>query len=464
MESAALLYVSAQVSQGSGPVYLRIVRAIARGVDTGDLRSGVRLPSQRVLAHALGIDFTTVTRAYAEASRRGLVISTRGVGTVVAKVARGLEPVGADAGHTIDLSSVWPPTLRLPLDLSSALTALGGESGVRLFSARHARRDEAALAPAVDWLQPRFTSSIAGRVTASAGARGALLALMRLVVSPGDTLLTESLTWPTVRVLAGLFGIETHGVAMDAEGLLPDALDSAAASTGARALYCVPNAQNPTNASMSATRRLEIVRVAERHGLHIIEDDVYGELMAQRPPPLAEFAPRNTYYIASLSKCLSSSFRVAYVVAPDRAARMELDGLLRHTMLWPAPIEEALAAQTLKNGTARRYIARVRAEASAREAVARKVLVGFDHAATFGPLFLWLRTPVQWNRAALVEALRLQGVLVLASDMFATDPAEAPAAIRVATGSPATQDELREGLRTIVRVLESSPRLATPAC
>jgi DNA-binding transcriptional MocR family regulator len=456
MHNASMLYVRARLAESDGPHYLAIVKALAQGIDSGDLRAGLPLPSQRVLARELGLHFTTVTRAYGEAKRRGLISTEPGVGTVIAGSPRVSGQRDVAVGKMVDLSAVWPPTLRIPLDLSAALTALGGEGGVRLFSARTGRRELAFTEPATHWLQPRFSASLAQRVTVSAGARGALLALMRLVVGNGGTLLTEAMTWPTLKALASLFDIKLRGVEMDAEGILPDALDRHARDSGAKALYCVPNSQNPTNGMMSLRRRQQISEVVLRHRLQVFEDDVYGELMGGGPPPFAEIAPANTYYIASLAKCLSPTLRVAYVVAPHERAARDLEGLLRSTMLLPAPIEEALTIQLMQNGSAFRHIAKVRAEARMRRAVAQQALGEFRHTASVGPLFAWLSLPAQWNRASFVEGMRRRGVLMLPSDVFVVGGAAAPHCIRIATGAAADQHELRLALAATARLLSSS--------
>lgn len=463
MHEPTLMYVSSGMKQQEGPAYLRIVKTLSVGIDSGELKPGLALPSQRVLADHLGLHFTTVTRAYGEAKKRGLISAHRGQGTVVAAgpaTAR-RQPRQAAAASVIDLTAAWPPTLQIPLDLSAALVSLGGESGVGLFSARSGKRDPWVVEAAIEWLQPLFSSSLQHRVTSSAGTRGALLALMRLVVGNGGTLLTEAMTWPTLRTLAGMFGIRLRAVAMDEEGIVPAALEAAVRETGAKALYCVPNAQNPTNAVMSLARRKQLAAIAEHHDLRIFEDDVYGELMEQRLPPLADFAPRQTYFIVSLAKCLSPSLRVAYVVAPSEQDSLELGDLLRATMLSPAPIEEALVVHTMNNRSAFRHIARVRAETRMRSSIVHEVLRGFRPFVKVGPLSLWLSLPDPWQRAAFVENLRHRGVIGLPSDAFSVDRSDTQHAIRLATGTAHDQQQLRKALDGVVQLLSSSPTLST---
>jgi DNA-binding transcriptional MocR family regulator len=313
-------------------------------------------------------------------------------------------------------------------------------------------------APAVEWLQPRFSRVLESRVVASAGTRAALLALMRLLVGNGGILLTESMTWPKIRGLAAVLNIRLYGVATDGEGLISASLEKAARETKARAVYCVPNSQNPTNAMMSPSRRQALAEVAVRNGLTILEDDAYGELVEHRVPPLAEFAPECVYYIAGLSKCLSASMRVAYVVAPSVQAASQLDDMLRTTMLCPAPIEETLAYQTMSDKSAYRHIAKVRSEARLRMSIAREVFAESLDLASIGPLFIWLKLPAHWHRVHFVEVVRSRGIVVSPADAFAvgSDGEGVDNAIRIATGSALNQTQLREALEAIADIISAS--------
>ncbi|WP_187395037.1 PLP-dependent aminotransferase family protein [Pigmentiphaga aceris] len=444
--------------ESDGPAYMRLVRVLALGVDSGELRAGTPLPSQRQLAQHLGLHFTTVTRAYAEAKRRGLIAAQPGRGTTVSTdYQTALVQDAQSPRPEIDLASVWPPALRIPFDLATALVALGGENGVALFSERAYRRDPSAIAPAVQWLQPRFAGTLLNRVATAAGARAALMALMRLEVGTSGVLLAEEMAWPTIRVLAAMFDIRVEPVAMDAHGIVPSALEDAMLRTGAKALYCVPNAQNPSNATMPLERRQAIADIAERQGLRIFEDDVYGELLEQPVPPIASLAPRQTYYIASLSKCLSPSLRVAYVVSPSVQQSRALDDLLRTTMLSPSPIVGALAIQALRDKSAFRHIARVRAEGRMRAAIAAEILREFRNLITVGPLSIWLRLPAVWTPAAFVDALAQRGVGILAGDAFAVGEGVSSNAVRIATGSARNQAELRTALQCVADLLGAPP-------
>jgi len=118
----------------------------------------------------------------------------------------------------------------------------------------------------------------------TAGAQHGLAVTMSALLKPNDTLLMEELTYSGARALAHQQHLKIRAVAIDAEGLRPDALETACRSTRARALYCMPRLQNPTSAIMSERRRRQIAAIAEKYRLTVIEDDVYGFVSPEKAP------------------------------------------------------------------------------------------------------------------------------------------------------------------------------------
>jgi len=130
-------------------------------------------------------------------------------------------------------------------------------------------------------------------------------AVLGAVTNPGDTVCAEALAYPGFRAAASQLGLAVLGLEMDAEGIVPAALARACRDVGPRALCCTPTFQNPTTATMSEARRREIVAIARRHRLRIVEDDAYGKVPEQSPPALAVLAPDLTWHIAGLAKLAS---------------------------------------------------------------------------------------------------------------------------------------------------------------
>ncbi len=445
--------------QISGPTYLRIVEALQRDVRNGLLAGGDPLPSHRELANQLDINFTTVTRAYEEAKKRGLILARGGQGTFVAgtsaplSTAPGVVSTQASIPAVIDLTSATPPNMETAPLLAEQVRKLTQDRSFDFLGRPGMIGTPMDMAAAEAWLRPRFSHEIAGCIAIASGARNALLALLGSLVGSGDTLLVEELVWPTIRPLAGMLGIELAAVPIDSEGLIPEALEEACRTTPARALYCVPTAQNPTGAMMTEARRLRIAEIARRNGLFIIEDDAYGPLHESPPAPLAALAPDITYYVVGLAKLISPSLRVAYVVAPGHERTQRLVEFLRITMQMAAPLELALNTQLIRNGMLPLLIAQVRAEVRARQRLAAEKLGAH---AVFPPEapFAWLTLLPQWPRAEFVSRLQQNGVLISPSDAFLAHGGVAPNAVRISTGSASSRAELQLAVDRIARLLQ----------
>jgi DNA-binding transcriptional MocR family regulator len=368
-----------EIVSGPKPVYERIVEAIERDVATGRLGGGARLPPHRELAYRLGVGVGTVTRAYVEAERRGLIIAHVGRGSFTR--SREAEDLFArrpmDDGR-IDLARNMPPAAAGGREITDALARLRSQPEIEA-CARYAAPEglERVRRAAAQWLLRRHgvERGPADLVQCAGGQQGIALAFGSLC-RPGDTALCEGATFLGIKAAAEYLSCTLHGVAMDEGGLSPEALDRAAASTGAKAVIVVPTVQNPTTRTMSLARRREVVEVARRRDLAIIEDaayEAYADPQA-RPPSLADLAPERTTYILSTSKSLATGLRVGFVLAPDPMRR---GGLIRgiRAMGYSLPSLEALVfAQWVEDGTADAVADRIINEAGGRLDIARRIL------------------------------------------------------------------------------------------
>ena len=436
------------------PIYLAIADALAADLESGRLGDGDRLPTQRALAGALGVDLTTVTKAYAEARRRGLIEATVGRGSF----ARA--PAGRP-GLVVDLTMNLPPqpaAARLAERLADGIAALlRRPDGGALLTYRPSGGDEAERLAGARWVRPQLGEVAPSRVLACAGAQHALAALMSTLLRPGELLLTEATTYPNLRGLANHLGLRLQGLPLDGEGLLPDAVDRACRQGRARLLYCLPTIHNPTTATMSPQRRAALAEVALRHGLRIVEDDAYAALPATPLPALAALAPGLVYYVATLAKTVTPGLRLAFLVAPDEAEADRLAMGLRVTGLMAPPLLAALGAGWIVDGTADAIVAAIRDEAAARQALARRILPAEAISAHPEGYHLWLRLPAGWNQVDLVGEMRGRGVVMAASDAFAVG-GTAPAAVRLALGAAADRQRLAASLSIIAETLRGRPQ------
>jgi DNA-binding transcriptional MocR family regulator len=439
-----------------GPVYRRIADAMAGDIADGRLRRGQQLPTHRALAKALGIDLTTVTRAYAEARRRGLTEARTGLGTFVAE---SLAQIRHDEPPwtAFDLSMNLPPQ-PIEADLEGRITrgvaAIAREIG---FSACLNYREPGGSAEereaAAAWLGRRLPGVQRERIVICPGTQSALHGLITTLASRGDVVLTEALTYPGMKAAAAHAGLRLVGVPTDAGGILPDALRTACRRYKPKAVYLIPTIHNPTTVTMPRRRCEEVARVLRECDVQLIEDDAYGAL-APEASPLAAFVPERTHLAASLAKCIAPGLRVSIVAAPDRSAADTLTQALRATLQMPVALMIALVTRWLRDGSADAIIGAIRDEGRARQQLAAKALAGQAFAAHPNGHHVWIELPRQWTRPDFAAHVQRQGLAVVASDAFSVANT-APHAIRVALGAAASRHELVQALNVLAAALRS---------
>jgi DNA-binding transcriptional MocR family regulator len=436
-----------EVPVDGSPRYLAIADAIAHDVKAGALRPGDRLPPQRKLAETLGLDFTTVSRGYTEAQKRGLVESHVGRGTFVRRPkAHVAQPDPLRAGDE-DLSMNMPPEPRdeqLIGRMRAGLDYVGANlsSLLRYQSPIGSDRDRAVASA---WLAERALNPHQDCVAITPGAHATMLAILTILAEPGDTILCEGVTYPGLRTIAARLRLDLIGLPTDEEGIDPAALDRAIVEHRPKALYLTPTLHNPTTLTIPASRRVEIAEIMRRHGLHLIEDDAYGFVPADAPCPIAAHAPELTWYIGGLSKSLGAGLRLAYTTAPSNRCALALGRAVRSTAVMTSPIASALVTRWIEDGTADEIRRFVREEAAARQGIAAELLAGFEHRSSAHAFNVWLRLPEGSGRADLMGRMAGRHIGIMPSDAFTVlgPPDEC---VRVCLGGSISRDELRRGL------------------
>ena len=437
-------------------MYQRIVDALAADIASGRLLRGQRLPTHRALADALEIDLTTVTRAYGEARRRGLVEARVGQGTFVSETtARATHELPVPV--SIDLSMNLPPQpieANLDLRIAQGLATIRTDAGFSAFLS-YARpggsTDEREVA--AHWLQPRVPQASPERIAVYPGSQAIIFNALLALTKPGDVVLTEALTFPGIKAAAARLGVRLVGVAMDHEGARPDALDEAIRKHRPKAVYLVPTQHNPTTATMSAGRRKAIAEILRKRGNLLIEDDVYGPLEPQASP-IANLIPERTYFAASVAKCIAPALRVAYLLAPDLAAEQKMRAGLQATVQMPPSLMVALVTHWLKSGVAGEIIHAIRNEAAARQQLAARFLKGVTFAARPASHHLWMPLPRYLDGTDLLSHLMRNGLAVVGEDAFAVG-GSAPRGLRISLGAARNRAELSQALQVLSHAVKT---------
>ncbi|VVE32900.1 GntR family transcriptional regulator [Pandoraea capi] len=440
------------LTAGKGPRYLRLASFIEQSVADGRLRPGDRLPAQRELASWLGIDFTTVTRAYNRARDRSAIEGRGPLGTFVSTPRVALDQV-LDLGMNIppapaglflgELLQKGVDEVLRHTDASMLMAYQLGDGGV-------ADRQAGAL-----WLTPMLGQLDPADVLVCPGAQATLAALLLMDTARDETVLCEPIVYPGLRSAARSLGRQLESVESDDEGMLPDALAAAAQQHRARLVYLNPTLQNPTTRTLSERRRRELIAVADRLDLTLIEDDPYWRLTPDAPPPLARLAPHRVHYISTLSKCLTPGLRTAYVrLASGRQRDIFLSTLHSFALMAP-PLMAGLATQWIHDGTADRIMDGVKEAAAQRQAIAAEIL-GDGQARPMPGIHLWHALPAPWTARELTIAARAEGLAVTPADAFCLS-ADAPNAIRISLGGVRDPERLASALKRLRSLLREAP-------
>jgi DNA-binding transcriptional MocR family regulator len=449
---------------GQGAKYKRLSDAMERGILDGMIEAGAKLPPHRNLADSLGVTIGTISRAYAELERMGLVVARVGDGTFVRK--RGMERK-RDEGfrNFIDEPQQY-------YDMSRNMHIPGHETAYLAQSLRGLASDPKTLqdltlytpdiglpryrAAGARWLaQSEFVPNPDQIVCVNGGQHGLLCALMALLRA-GDTLVTEQLTYPGLIAAARLLGIKLLGIDMDDEGLIPESLDEVCRTNRVSALYCTPTIQNPTTAVLSIERRDAIAQVCREHNLLILEDDAHGVLVENRPAPLSHFAPERTILISSLSKAVAAGLRVGYLHAPA-ALISRLSAALRATCWMATPLTLELATNWIENGTAQKLLHQQIAEISRRKALVSGLLVGLSYKTHPNSPHFWIEVPEPWRASEIEAELKQKNYLIATAEAFAVGRTAVSQFIRASVCNASSNDQLLyEGFQTLAISLGQS--------
>ncbi len=435
---------------GEAPLYQRLIGALDGDIRTGTLAPGTRLPPQRDLAFKLGLSIGTVTRAYAEAERRGLITGHVGRGSFVAeRTAR-----AARAGAPIDLARNLPPIAPAGRRFAAALAAAAkGPDLTALMDYPPPggfadQRRTAAL-----WLER--TANLPGldpeAILCCAGAQQGTAVALAALCKPGDAVIAEEASFSGIKTLAAHMGYRLIPAAMDGQGMTPEGLEEAARASGAKVAYVLP-VQNPTARVMRAQRRHALIAVARRLDLMLVEDDLYGAYATSLGhPPLAALAPERVAYVSGLSKSLAPGLRVGFVVPPEALKERALDALRAIAFASPT-INGLIAARWIDSGEAFAILDEVRAEIGARAAMARRML---GAAVEVTPL---VASPHLWLPMDELTAERLAGQ-ILRGGVELTPP-RAPVldgapvrGLRLCLGGPSDLGQLEEALGVVQTAL-----------
>lgn len=431
------------------PIYSQLLSALEADISGGRLPAGFRMPTQRDLARTLGISAGTVTKAYAEAERMGLVQGQVGRGTFVS----GRDYSNGRGLKVVDLSLNIPGP-RMPASLLSAsLMKIGRRNDLLDYAGYFPH-------PGIEEHREALVSALAKigyncsaeNMLITNGAQHAMVMAFGAICKAGDTVLAEAATFHGMKALAEFMPLRLAGVAMDDEGLVPDALDEAARRTKSKVLFTMPTLQNPTARVMSAERRRSIVKVARKNDLLIVEDDVYG-FLAEGVEPLAEIAPERTFYINSVSKCVIPALRLGLIVAPPTYLQ-QIYRAMRATAWMGSPLASLMISEWIRDETVTNIVRGMRNEAAKRTHLAKSILGSALPSHQRPSFHIWIGMSAE-DVSRTSNYARRHGVITTPMSAPIVDPALITG-LRVSIGAPEKIENLEWALKILAAGMESS--------
>lgn len=305
------------------------------------------------------------------------------------------------------------------------------------------------------------------QLVVTTGSQQALDLLGKTMISEGDKVIVEGPTFLATIQCFRLYGAEVISAPVDSEGVQVDRLEQLIVEHRPKLVYLIPTFGNPSGATLSLERRKKVLELAAKYQTLVVEDDPYGDLYFDAPPPpsllaLSAQVPGSRDWLAhcgSLSKVLSPGLRIGWLIAPPELlakAVMCKQFSDAHT----STFAQATAAQYLKAGRMPATLAHVRQVYAARaqammEALRSELGDAVEFTAPAGGLFLWLR--LTGARGQLADAALLakkaieQGVaFVPGTPFFAQQPDAATLRLSFATADEA---KIREGVQRLARAL-----------
>jgi GntR family transcriptional regulator / MocR family aminotransferase len=485
--------------QSAVPLYKQIEAYLREGILCGNLAADMRLPATRQLASDLGVNRITVETAFMGLEADGLIFSRVGSGAYV------LPPTALPSTSRPNTQITWPPwqenslpgldnsrqsspdeMLKVaghpaPIDFSSGR----GDSGLfpvddfRKVTQSVMRRDGIAALEYGEFngyaplrrtiahvLASQGLSVHPDNILITAGSQQALTLVAQLLLKPGDVVLVESPTYASILDLFRMLHVQVVGIPLDEHGMQVEKLEPLLQQFGPKLIYSIPNFQNPTGTCLGSQRRRQLISLADRYNIPILEDDFVGDLRydGRAQPALKAFDPGGrVIYVSTFSKMLMPGLRVGFLVA---------EGPVYASLLHCKRVSDVATSNLMQRAleayvTVGRYQAHLRHSCqlyrkrrdAMLQAIHRYLPTGVRFNPPQGGLFVWLELPDSISADQLLPLACQEGVAFAPGGQFFPDDSVHENYLRLnfVGHSP---EKIEIGIKRLGKVIERFQRTA----
>ena len=423
-----------------------MVQSIRDAIAAGALVQGAKLLPVRELGWKLEMTPGTVARAYTVLTDEGVLTAEVGRGTFVADFSP-VTPLSIFPEMEIDVLEHQTGGDNFEVNLFSPHLPNGGQSklirtllaqiandppsGVMHYPSR--RAGQPAREAMLHWLRDTNLGPLKeSDIVLSHGGQNAIMLIFQTILKgPRPVIFVEELCYPGFRHVATALRVDVVPIAMDGDGICANALAAAAERYPEGQIVCTsPEVHSPTCGFSPLARRLEIVEVARRFDLQIVEDDCY-RIGAAQEPAYRQLAPERGWYLTSLSKSITPALRLGCAIGP-REMTSALHRAAEHGFFGLATPITDLAAALLSHPQLDDVMMRTRNGVGEYVKVAVNMLGGYDLRWREDVPFVWLNLPEGWRASAFCRAAETRAVRVRAAEDFAARNAQTPHSVRMA--------------------------------
>ncbi len=433
------------------PLHQQISDYMKKKIMNGEWTIGTNIPPQRSLAKLFQVNRSTIVIALEELAADGLIESKVGSGTKVINntwsllastpppdwisyVKSGIHKPNITIIKEINKAETDPTMIRLgtgelspdllPNDKMGKILQLDNEQSLSLGYMEP--KGSLSLRKTVsEYLQSKGIEASPASILIVSGGLQALQLISIGLLRRGSTILHETPSYLNSVHVFQSAGMNLFGIPLDYDGIKCDSIGRIKRQHHASLLYTIPTFHNPTGTLMSERRRMALIEVCQKESLPIIEDDVYGDLWFENPPPKplkANDKEGNVLYIGSVSKTLSPGLRIGWIVGPEPVIERLAD-IKMQTDYGSSSLSQYAVDKWLSSGLYEDFLKEIKVELSFRRDLTIQILEKyFSEIATWsvpkGGFYIWLRLQSGVSIRKLFDVALREGILLNPGNVY----------------------------------------------